>query len=177
MITAPGEMDPAYFRGRTRSQVKYRFPFGRKVYPFMPSLKKNMDGIHRAILGQANNYLSYMIHKSDNVGWWNFRHPNYYEEGVTIGKHFGDEVGNKLMQMLGSSERYSKRKIYPTREICRISSGWAFLFFHWKKHANICRLRLDSPNNLFGLGQTSPSKSMFILAAICAKALQHRSNK
>ena len=53
-----------------------------------------MPGTHHGFLGSTHDYLSYMIPVEDNVGWWNFSHPNHYEEWVTISKHFGDKIAN-----------------------------------------------------------------------------------
>jgi hypothetical protein len=116
LITGPGEIEPAYFTGRPESIGIYDKKPKRVIFPAMKGASELMKGPHKAVLGQANNYLSYLIPKSDNVGWFRFKHPNHYEEFVTIGKEFGDDVGNKWMEMLGSSHRYSDRKIHPTQK-------------------------------------------------------------
>ena len=72
----------------------------------MPGIQAYLPGKFHMLMGQANGYLSYLVHKPDNVGWWNRDHPNYYEEEVTVGADFGDDAGNQLMEMLGSKERY-----------------------------------------------------------------------
>lgn len=113
LVTLPGEVDPAYFFGRKKSVAHYGFFWGKKRFPAMPSILDAMEGQHRAVLGQAHNYLSYLVHEPDNIGWWNDQHPLHYEEFVTIGRHFGDDAANKLMQLLGSPKRYSDRKIFP----------------------------------------------------------------
>ncbi|MBT7608264.1 MAG: hypothetical protein HN576_00815 [Bacteriovoracaceae bacterium] len=116
LITGPGEIDPAYFTGRKEVVGHYDKKPKKIVFPAMKGAREFMKGPHKAVLGQANNYLSYLIPKSDNVGWFRFNHPIHYEEFVTIGKEFGDDVGNKWMQMLGSKHRYSDREIYPTQK-------------------------------------------------------------
>ena len=110
IVTAPGEVDPGYFLGRTAVTVDYGKKHGKWKFPAMPSLRAHMKGQHHAMLGQANNYLSYLIHEPDFHGAINFNHPNWYEDLVTINKSFGDLVGDRLMKMLGSSERYSLKK-------------------------------------------------------------------
>ncbi|MFO0451781.1 MAG: hypothetical protein ACK52I_24545, partial [Pseudomonadota bacterium] len=105
LVTLPGEIDPAYFLGRAESIGDYG-KFGKHFFPAMPAIADSMSGQHKAILGQANNYLSYLVHRPDNIGWKNFKHPLHYEELVTVGKGFGDDAANKLMQMLGAAERF-----------------------------------------------------------------------
>jgi hypothetical protein len=116
ILTAPGEVDPSYWLGRGESQADYGKKFGKKRFPAMPSIKRYMPGRHQAILGQANNYLSYLLHRPDNVGALNFNHPIWYEEFVTISPSFGDLVGDRLMKMLMSPERFSV-KTNPTDPI------------------------------------------------------------
>ena len=41
-----------------------------------------------------------MIPLSDYVGWWNTDHPNHYEDLVTIGKRFGDDVARAWRVLL-----------------------------------------------------------------------------
>ncbi len=62
-----------------------------------------MPGTHHGFIGSAHDYLSYMVPASDNVGWWNFDHPNHYEEWVTIGKQFGDDVASAWNELLGAT--------------------------------------------------------------------------
>ena len=117
MLTGPAEIDPVFLYGRTASEatwVKKGKSFKWK-FPALEGTRKYMKGEHVAMLGQAQNYLSYQIHLADNVGALNFKHPNHYEEFVTVNKHLGDDLGNKWMQMLGSDYRYSKRKIVPEK--------------------------------------------------------------
>lgn len=61
----------------------------------------------------ANNYLGYLVPRSDTIDLWRTGHPNYYEEAVSAGPNFGDNVGNKLMQMLGAPARFSSYPIRP----------------------------------------------------------------
>jgi|GEM_PF-3556937 len=107
IVTAPGEIDPSYMLGRERTTADYGKKHGKVVYPAMPAWDRYMPGRHHAVLGQANNYLSYLIHRSDNVGWWNFGHPNHYEDFVTVSRDFGDDTGNHLMRMLGSTDVFT----------------------------------------------------------------------
>lgn len=113
MISAPGEIDPAYFLGRVESVGKYKLWPKKVKYPELKGAIHFMDSEHKAVLGQANGYLSYLLPYSDNLKWWRFYHENHYEEFPTTHKHFGDDVGNKWMEMLGSRYRYSNRDIYP----------------------------------------------------------------
>lgn len=115
LLTAPGEIDPAYWVGRPQSVAHYGGKWGDKTYPAMAGARPLLKGPYKAVLGQANNYLSYLLARSDNVGALKFKHPNHYEEFVTVNKHFGDDTGNKWMQMLGSSYRYNKRAILPKK--------------------------------------------------------------
>lgn len=112
LVALPGEVDPAYLLGRGESKTDYG-TYGKKTFDAMPAWDAVMPGKHHAVLGQANGYLSYLLHEPDNVGWWHFAHPLHYEEFVTVGKQFGDDAANKVMQLLGSKERYSKKDIYP----------------------------------------------------------------
>ena len=75
LLTAPGEVDPAYLLGRERSVADYG-EWGRWEFPAMQGVDGGMQGTHHAIIGSANDYLSYMIPRSDYVGWWNMDHPN-----------------------------------------------------------------------------------------------------
>lgn len=115
ILTAPGEIDPAYWVGRPESVAHYGGKWGDETYPAMAGARPLLKGPYKAVLGQANNYLSYLLPRSDNVGALKFKHPNHYEEFVTVNKHFGDDTGNKWMQMLGSRYRYNKRKILPKK--------------------------------------------------------------
>ena len=103
ILTAPGEIDPAYLLGREASTADYgdrgtwRFPAMRGVDTLMP-------GTHHAVIGSAQDYLSYMIPGDDNVGWWNFDHPNHYEDWVTIGKRFGDDIARAWRELLAPAD-------------------------------------------------------------------------
>jgi hypothetical protein len=114
IITGPGEISPEYFLGRKESTGHYDKRPKTVKFPAMKGASEFMRGPHKAVLGQANNYLSYLLPKSDNISWFRFNHPLHYEEFVTIGKNFGDDVGNKWMEMLGTDYRYTNRKIQPT---------------------------------------------------------------
>ncbi len=92
LITAPGEIDPAYALGRRASIADYGERWGRWDFPAIDGVDRLMPGTHHGFIGSAHDYLSYMVPASDNVGWWNFGHPNHYEEWVTIGKRFGDDI-------------------------------------------------------------------------------------
>jgi len=117
ILTGPAEIDPIYLYGREASRSTW--VRGKKTFTSdfkaLEGVRKYMKGEHVAMLGQAQNYLSYMVHLNDNVGALNFKHPNHYEEFVTVSKHLGDDLGNKWMQLLGSPYRYSKRKILPKK--------------------------------------------------------------
>ncbi len=100
ILTAPGEIDPAYFLGRRTTVANYGDQWGMWEFPAMTGVDERMPGKHHAVIGSANDYLSYMIPQSDYVGWWNDRHPNHYEDLVTIGKGFGDDVTRIWNQLL-----------------------------------------------------------------------------
>jgi hypothetical protein len=101
LATLPGEVDPAYFLGRKKMKVKYGGFHLDKSYPAIQGFDPIMPGRHHAVIGQANNYLSYLLPHSDNIGWWNFKHPNHYEELVTVSADFGDNAVLRLWEMLG----------------------------------------------------------------------------
>lgn len=115
LVTGPGEIDPVYVFGRPESKTEWHK--GKKTwketFPGYPGFKSLIKAPHLAVLGQAQNYLSYEFPQSDNIGPLNFKHPNHYEEMVTVSKYFGDDVGNLWMEMLGSNYRYNKRTIMP----------------------------------------------------------------
>lgn len=92
LLTAPGEVDPAYALGRRASRGNYGARWGNWTFPAMEGVDHLMPGTHHGFIGSTHDYLSYMVPLSDNVGWWNFGHPNHYEEWVTIGKRFGDDI-------------------------------------------------------------------------------------
>ena len=99
ILTAPGEIDPAYVLGRDASTADYG-DWGTWHFPAMTGVDELMPGTHHAIIGSAQDYLSYMIPISDNVGWWHFNHPNHYEDWVTIGKRFGDDIARMWRALL-----------------------------------------------------------------------------
>jgi len=102
ILTAPGEIDPAYFLGRQASTADYG-EWGIWHFPAMEGVDSAMPGIHHAVIGSAQDYLSYMVPLHDNVGWWNFSHPNHYEEWVTIGKRFGDDVAQAWSELIDAA--------------------------------------------------------------------------
>ena len=102
ILTAPGEIDPAYLLGRHASTADYG-EWGTWHFPAMEGVDKLLPGDHHVVIGSAQDYLSYMIPRADNVGWWNFDHPNHYEEWVTIGKQFGDNVAQAWAKLLGAT--------------------------------------------------------------------------
>ena len=99
ILTAPGEIDPAYVLGRVASTADYG-DWGTYHFPAMTGVDSLMPGAHHAVIGSAQDYLSYMIPITDNVGWWNFDHPNHYEDWVTIGKRFGDDIAQAWRELL-----------------------------------------------------------------------------
>ena len=103
LVTAPGEIDPAYVVGRRHSTADYGPAWGRWEFPAIAGIDRLMPGTHHAVIGSANDYLSYMIPMSDYVGWWNTDHPNHYEDAVTIGKRFGDDVYRAWVDLLRES--------------------------------------------------------------------------
>ena len=103
LLTAPGEIDPAYFLGRAASTADYGERWGTWHFPAMPGVDRIMPGTHHAVIGSAQDYLSYMIPSPDYVGWWNGDHPNHYEDFVTIGRRFGDDVGRAWLELLGDA--------------------------------------------------------------------------
>ena len=104
MLTAPGEIDPAYALGRSASQANYG-DWGIWEFPAMDGVVHLMPGRHHAFIGSAHDYLSYLMPPSDNTGWWNFDHPNHYEEWVTIGTRFGDDVRRAWRDLLEARMR------------------------------------------------------------------------
>ena len=100
MLTAPGEIDPAYVYGRHASTAEYGDIWSTWHFPAIEGVDQLMPGTHHGFIGSAHDYLSYMVPKTDNVGWWNFDHPNHYEEWVTIGKRFGDDIATAWRTLL-----------------------------------------------------------------------------
>ena len=103
LLTAPGEIDPAYALGRTESTAHYGPPWGSWKFPAIHGIDDRMPGIHHGFLGSTHDYLSYMVPDADNVGWWNFSHPNHYEEWVTISKYFGDRIAKAWERLVEPS--------------------------------------------------------------------------
>ena len=104
MLTAPGEIDPAYALGRPASAADYG-EWGIWEFPAMDGVVHIMPGRHHAFVGSAHDYLSYLVPPSDNTGWWNFDHPNHYEEWVTIGARFGEGVRRAWRDLLEARMR------------------------------------------------------------------------
>ena len=117
ILTAPGEIDPAYFLGRGASTADYGAKWGSWEFPAMTGVDAYMPGLHHGVIGSAHNYLSYMIPVSDYVGWWNGEHPNHYEDFVTVGRRFGDDVAagwrELLATPLGEAPRQTTRVFVP----------------------------------------------------------------
>ncbi len=102
LLTAPGEIDPAYALGRAESVADYGSEWGTWRFPPMDGVDHLMPGRHHGFIGSAQDYLSYLVPRSDNTGWWNFDHPNHYEEWVTIGKRFGEDVLRAWQDLLAA---------------------------------------------------------------------------
>ena len=111
IITAPGEIGPAYFLGRRASTADYGEHWGTWFFPAMIGVDRYMPGTHHAVIASANDYLSYMIPSTDYVGWLNVNHPNHYEDLVTIGKRFGDDIGRRWFELLEVSPPTSANPI------------------------------------------------------------------
>ena len=103
-LTAPGEIDPAYALGRRERIADYGPDWGTWRFPEMAGADHLMPGRHHGFIGSAQDYLSYMVPPADNTGWWNFDHPNHYEEWVTIGKRFGDDVRRAWRELLAARD-------------------------------------------------------------------------
>ena len=100
LLTAPGEIDPAYALGRPEIVADYGPEWGAWRFPAMAGVDHLMPGRHHGFVGSAQDYLSYMVPPADNTGWWNFDHPNHYEEWVTIGKRLGEDVARAWREVL-----------------------------------------------------------------------------
>lgn len=100
LLTAPGEIDPAYALGRPEIAADYGPAWGAWRFPAMAGVDHLMPGRHHGFVGSAQDYLSYLVPPSDNTGWWNFDHPNHYEEWVTIGKRLGEDVARAWREVL-----------------------------------------------------------------------------
>ena len=105
ILTAPGEIDPAYALGRPETVADYGAAWDTWRFPAMPGVDHLMPGRHHAFVGSAQDYLSYLMPPSDNTGWWNFDHPNHYEEWVTIGSRFGEDVRRAWLDLLAERAR------------------------------------------------------------------------
>ena len=103
LLTAPGEIDPAYALGRPEHVADYGSDWGTWRFPAMAGVDHLMPGGHRGFIGSAQDYLSYLVPAADNTGWWNFDHPNHYEEWVTIGRRFGEDVLRAWQDLLATS--------------------------------------------------------------------------
>lgn len=116
LLTGPGEIDPVYLYGRSASSSTWKKKRKMVTQHFkpVPGLLPHMKGPYVGMLGQAQNYLSYMFPESDFVGAFNLKHPNHYEDMVTVNRHFGDDVANLWHYLLGSDHRFNSRKIIPT---------------------------------------------------------------
>lgn len=115
LVTSPGETAPEYLWGRSATSTDYGGSWGVWSFPAMPAIRAHMSGRHKMIASLANSYLGYLVPKSDYIPLIplsNFNHPNFYEDQVSSGENFGDNIGNKIMQMLGTSARFSS---YPSR--------------------------------------------------------------
>lgn len=102
LLTAPGEIDPAYALGRPEVVADYGTDWGTWRFPAMAGVDHLMPGRHHGFIGSAQDYLSYLVPAADNTGWWNFDHPNHYEEWVTIGKRFGEDVRRAWRELLAA---------------------------------------------------------------------------
>ena len=102
LLTAPGEIDPAYALGRPEHVADYGPDWGAWRFPAMAGVDRLMPGRHHGFVGSAQDYLSYLVPPADNTGWWNFDHPNHYEEWVTIGKRFGEDVLRAWQELLAA---------------------------------------------------------------------------
>jgi len=107
-VAVPGEMDPSYFLGRSESVANYGAKWGVTKFAAMPAIDRFMPGKHHGVIGLANNFLAYFVTGGDQIPNVKNTHPNYYEESVAVGANQGDDIGNKLMEMLGSTSRFSK---------------------------------------------------------------------
>ena len=85
-----------------RVVADYGPDWGTWRFPAMAGVDHLMPGRHHGFIGSAQDYLSYLVPASDNTGWWNFDHPNHYEEWVTIGKRFGEDVRRAWRELLAA---------------------------------------------------------------------------
>ena len=114
LVTHPGETPPEYMLGREASEAWYDRRRRPTRFEAMPSLEAAMPGRDKVFVGQANAYFGYAIPAGDFLTpLFRSGHPNYYEDELSAGPNFGDAVGNKLFELLGSPERYSDYPIRP----------------------------------------------------------------
>jgi hypothetical protein len=114
LVTHPGETAPEYMRGRNESEAVYEAPWPPFHFPAMPSLEDAMPGRDKFLIGLANAYFGYTVPAADFLSpIFQSGHPNYYEDELSAGPNFGDAVGNKIFQLLGSQERFSDDPIRP----------------------------------------------------------------
>jgi hypothetical protein len=108
-FTAPMEIDPVYLKGRAASHIEYHGEYQDVCdFPAVAPLTDLMTGQHKFALSMGNSYFSYGFPEADFIGYVNANHPNYYEDGVTIGKEFGDAAANDLSVLLGGpADRYT----------------------------------------------------------------------
>ncbi|MAE72297.1 MAG: hypothetical protein CME06_17745 [Gemmatimonadetes bacterium] len=106
-ITSPGEMPPEYLLGRDATTVSYRNPPRNDIcdFPAMPGLIDLMEAPHRFVANMGNSEAGYLVPYADYVPLGDMSHPNYYEEEVSSGPHFGDDVANALAALLGDYSR------------------------------------------------------------------------
>jgi len=80
----------------------------------MPALEDAMPGRDKLFLGLANGYFGYTVPATDFLSPILLSgHPNDCEDELSAGANFGDGVGNKLFQLLGSPERFADATIRP----------------------------------------------------------------
>jgi len=114
LLTHPGETAPEYMLGREESEARYDAPWPPSDFAPMPALEAAMPGRDKFFAGQANAYFGYTIPAGDFLSpVFESGHPNYYEDELSAGPTFGDAVGNKLFELLGSPERFSNDPIRP----------------------------------------------------------------
>ena len=101
-LAAPGEIDPAYALGRPESTADYGTRLGHVALPGHGRCRSPDAGpapwLHR--IGPGLPLVPDA--PADNTGWWNFDHPNHYEEWVTIGKRFGEDVRRAWQELLAA---------------------------------------------------------------------------
>ena len=114
LVSLPGEAAPEYLVGRPASEADYPDSVPTFHFRAMPAIEDYLPGRDKFALGLANGYFGYFVPAADFLS--PFRradHPNYYEDELCPGPHFGDSVGNKILEMLGAEERFSNYPIRP----------------------------------------------------------------